>query len=231
MQPRPIEEVLKRAFRRREFLEEALTHKSFATEKKLPAYNERLEFLGDSILSAVVVRHLFEAYPQEDEGLLSKRKAALVSKASLAAWAAELDLGEHLKLGVGEESSGGRKRPSLLANVLEAVIGAIFLDGGFDSAAAFIMTWLENQTDIPKTDFKSRLQEIVQKRFKVPPHYRVAEERGPDHDKTFWVSVHLNKHFLGEGSGKNKKEAEQAAARDALSKVVSLSPENEAEYQ
>ncbi|MBI3548036.1 MAG: ribonuclease III [Elusimicrobia bacterium] len=212
-----LEEAIGYRFRRQELLRSALTHKSFASEQKSRHCNERLEFLGDSILSAVVAHRLFESYPDEEEGSLSKRKSGLVSRTSLARWGQDLSLGDHLFLGAGEAQSGGRLRPSILCNAIEALIGAMYIDGGYDAASAFIDGWLTGQTPGPgEADFKSRLQEILQKRYKVPPHYEVQQAFGPDHDKTFSVTVRLGKNVLGSGKGKSKKEAEQAAAKDAL---------------
>lgn len=213
----PIEAVVGYRFKDGALLQEALTHKSYAFERGAPRHNERLEFLGDSVLAAVVAHRLFDLYPGEDEGRLSKMKAALVSRATLARWSADMGLGAHLLLGSGEESTGGRERPSILSNALEALIGAVYLDGGYRQASQFIHRRLLAQDEsIVETDYKSRLQEIVQKRFKTPPDYRLVKATGPDHDKTFSVKVQMGGEVLGSGKGKSKKEAEQAAARDAL---------------
>jgi ribonuclease III len=215
--PRPLEEVIGYRFKRPQHLREALSHKSFASESKSGVFNERLEFLGDSILAAVVAHQLYIDYPGEDEGSLSKKKSQLVSRPSLAHWAAELNLGAYLYLGVGEETSGGRSRLSLLGNALEALIGAIYLDGGYEAAENFIRQWcMGRHSRLEETDYKSRLQEVLQKKYKVPPAYELARAAGPDHDKTFEVLVRLGKKQLGRGTGKTKKEAEQSAARDAL---------------
>lgn len=219
-----LEEKIGFRFKRAELLRAALTHKSFAAEQRLGRYNERLEFLGDSVLSAVVAHQLYVSYPDEDEGRLSKRKALLVSRPSLARWAGELDLGAFLYLGTGEESSGGRLRPSILGNALEALIGAIYLDGGYTEASAFIHRWfLDQHAKVVETDYKSRLQEIMQKRFKSAPVYETLKATGPDHDKTFAVTVRLGTRTLGTGQGKSKKEAEQSAALDALERLQSES--------
>lgn len=213
---KPLEEVIGYAFRNPEHLKEALSHKSFASESRSGVYNERLEFLGDSVLAAVIAHYLYATFPGEDEGSLSKKKAQLVSRPNLARWAAEIDLGAYLYLGVGEETSGGRSRLSLIGNALEALIGAIYLDGGYEAAERFVRGRLARHGKVEETDYKSRLQEVLQKKYKVPPVYSLAEASGPDHDKTFSVVVALGKRELGRGSGKSKKEAEQAAARDAL---------------
>ena len=215
--PRPLEDVIGYRFKDPRHLKEALSHKSFASESKSGIFNERLEFLGDSVLAAVVAHRLYADYPDDDEGSLSKKKSQLVSRPSLSVWAAELNLGAYLFLGVGEESSGGRTRQSLLGNALEALIGAIYLDGGYEAAERFIQQWCtERHSRLEEIDFKSRLQEKLQKKYKVPPSYQLLGAAGPDHDKTFEVVVALNGKQLGRGAGKTKKEAEQAAARNAL---------------
>jgi ribonuclease III len=216
-QRRPLEEVIGYRFKRPGHLKEALSHKSYASESKSDVYNERLEFLGDSILAAVVAHELYAKLPDEPEGVLSKKKALIVSRPTLAQWAAQLNLGAYLLLGVGEETSGGRMRQSLLGNALEALIGAVYLDGGYEAAATFIREkCLSRLDELRETDYKSRLQEQLQKKYKSPPSYEVTSAAGPDHDKTFEVLVQLGKKLLGRGTGKTKKEAEQAAARDAL---------------
>jgi ribonuclease III len=213
----PLEESIGYRFKNPAHLKQALSHKSFASESKSGVFNERLEFLGDSILAAVVAHQLYVEYPEEDEGSLSKKKSLLVSRPSLAHWASELKLGSYLYLGVGEETSGGRSRQSLLGNALEALIGAIYLDGGYEAADRFIRKWCTGRHgSLEETDYKSSLQEVLQKKYKVPPSYELARSAGPDHDKTFEVTVRLGKRVLGQGAGKSKKEAEQAAARNAL---------------
>lgn len=214
-----LEDVIGYHFRDQKLLKEALSHKSYASESRSAVYNERLEFLGDSILSAVVAHELYVRHPDEAEGGLSKRKAHLVSRPSLAHWAGELGLGAHLLLGVGEDSSGGRNRASLLSNAFEALLGAIYIDGGYAPAATFIRGCLDRHRPAAEDDYKSLLQEVLQKKYKAPPNYETTNSEGPDHDKTFKVRVHFGKRTLGHGQGKSKKEAEQAAARDALQKL------------
>ena len=215
----PLEEVIGYRFQDAGLLKQAMSHKSFASESGSGVCNERMEFLGDSVLAAVVAHQLFTEYPGEPEGNLSKKKSLLVSRPSLAAWAEELGLGTYLYLGVGEETTGGRTRQSLLANALEALIGAIYLDGA-KAAAVFIRTWCARRHgSLAETDHKSRLQEILQTKYKVPPTYEIASSAGPDHDKTFSVEVRIGADRLGAGTGKSKKEAEQAAALDALSRM------------
>ncbi|MFI5346538.1 MAG: ribonuclease III [Elusimicrobiota bacterium] len=216
----PLEEVIGYRFKNPGLLKQALSHKSFASESGSGIYNERLEFLGDSILAAVVAHQLFAEYPNDPEGSLSKKKSLLVSRPSLAAWAEVLGLGGYLYLGIGEETSGGRTRQSLLANALEALLGAMYLDGGYDAAANFIRAWCaEKHGSLLETDHKSRLQELLQKRYKTPPNYELASAAGPDHDKVFSIVVRIGTRELGRGTGKNKKEAEQAAALDALGRM------------
>ena len=215
----PLEAAIGYRFKDPGLMRLALSHKSFASESGTRADNERLEFLGDSVLAAVVAHQLFVDYADEPEGTLSKKKSLLVSRPSLAAWAEELGLGARLYLGVGEETSGGRTRQSLLANALEALIGAMYLDGGYETAAAFVRSWCaKRHVGLVETDHKSRLQELLQKRHKTPPVYELVSASGPDHDKTFSVLVRIGPRELGRGDGKTKKDAEQAAARDALSR-------------
>lgn len=217
----PLEAIVGHRFKDPGLLKQALSHKSFASESGSGADNERLEFLGDSVLAAVVAHQLFSEYPDAPEGTLSKKKSLLVSRPSLAAWAEEIGLGAHLYLGVGEETTGGRTRQSLLSNALEALIGALYLDGGYDAAARFVRDWCARKHgSLTETDHKSRLQELLQKRYKTPPNYELASAAGPDHDKTFSVVVRIASRELGRGTGKNKKEAEQSAARDALSRMT-----------
>jgi len=212
-----IEEVLGYSFRNKERLREALTHKSYSSESGFSKHNERLEFLGDSVLGLVVSCYLFKRYPANDEGYLSKIKSALVSRPSLSKWAAELGLGQHLLLGAGENLAGGKGRSSILSNALEALIGAIYIDGGLASAEKFITAWLAVQkAELLQTDYKSVLQERIQKKHKTPPEYEVMGTQGPEHDKVFAIRVRIGKKILGLGYGKNKKEAEQSAAECAL---------------
>ena len=206
--PRPLEEVVGYRFKDAGLLKQAMSHKSFASESGSSVYNERLEFLGDSVLASVVAHAVYAGYPDEAEGNLSKKKSLLVSRSSLAAWGEALGIGAYLHLGVGEESTGGRTRQSLLANAVEALIGAIYLDGGYEAAARFIRAWYaERHGSLLETDHKSRLQEILQKRHKSPPTYETTSSTGPEHDKVFVVLVRLGERELGRGVGKSKKEA------------------------
>ena len=212
-----LEEIIGYKFRDTQLLTEALTHKSHAAEQGSPLHNERLEFLGDSVLGLVVSYYLFLRNPSEDEGFLSKTKSAIVSRANLARWADTLGLGHYLYLGAGEHLSGGSSRHSILSNAVEAVLGAVYIDGGLAPVEKIIIPWLEGQApEKLDADYKSELQELIQKRHKRPPDYEVMSETGPEHEKFFTVRVYLGKQTLGLGSGCNKKEAQQAAAKNAL---------------
>ncbi len=205
-----LEEKLGYSFQNRELLENALTHSSRANESrgKLPS-NERLEFLGDSILGMVVADHLYRGHPDLPEGDLTRTRAALVCEESLVEVAQALNLGEYLRLGKGESSGGGRERPSIQADAVEAVLAAIYLDGGIGSARKFIQKFiLSRETDglAKPLDHKTALQELVQR----------ESEEGPDHNKRFFVEVTLNGQAVGSGSGRSKKEAEQMAAAAAI---------------
>jgi len=215
----PFETKFRVKFKNKKLLQESLTHKSFAIEYGNFPCNERLEFLGDSIIAAVVAHFLYKKYPNVDEGRLSKMKSQIVSRSNLGVWAAEMGLGQFMFLSQGEEATGGRQRESLLGNVYEAIVGAIFLDQGYSKAQQFIMKQLSKKKRILETDFKSKLQEIIQKKYKTPPNYHVTNEEGPDHAKQFTLEVRVNKKTLGEGVGRSKKEAEQMAAKEALKKI------------
>ncbi|KKR76030.1 MAG: Ribonuclease 3 [Candidatus Levybacteria bacterium GW2011_GWA2_40_8] len=203
-------------------LKTALTHRSAINEKKgSHQSNERLEFLGDAILELVVSDFLFKTYPKLSEGRLTQKRAAIVQTKTLAAAAIKLNLGQNLIMSKGEKKAGGQTNVSLLANTFEALIGAIYLDQGFTKAADFIyqnllhkLTLLLNQTDIH--DFKSQLQETWQKQFQTAPKYQLVKSFGPDHNKTFIVKVFLKRQLKGEGRGKTKQAAEQAAAKSVI---------------
>jgi ribonuclease-3 len=210
-------------FQHLELLKEALTHKSYANEVKpqvLPN-NERLEFLGDAVLELAITEYLFQHYPTRPEGELTSFRAALVRKESLAEEAEGINLGEYLYMSKGEEATGGRKRAYILANALEALLGAIYLEFGYDTAKVFCVGLLTpkleqivaNRLDI---DAKSRLQEIAQEKVRITPTYTVLEENGPDHNKQFKMGIHLGENLFATGNGHSKQEAEQAAAAEAL---------------
>lgn len=218
-----FEERIGYTFERHELLRRALTHKSYSHEAKdnEVRHNETFEFLGDSVLGFVIGDLLFRNFPQLDEGALSKMKAYLVSAQSLAAKARELGMGDAILLGVGEEKTGGRRKDSLLANLFEAVIAAIFLDGGIDPARKLIERSFSgdiqniDQQDLLFHDYKTALQELAQGRGLQLPDYNVVGEVGPDHDKTFIVEVKLG-NLTARGEGSSKKEAQQQAAKHAM---------------
>lgn len=194
----------------------ALTHTSFANEDKhRTQHNERLEFLGDSVLSVVVSEYLFSHNRQLPEGQLTRIRASLVCESSLFDFACQIQLGEYLRLGHGEEKSGGRRRPAILADAFEALIAAIYLDGGLAAARQFILPFVAAAHDTAQ-DYKTRLQEIVQQNPEERVRYEVVEQSGPDHDKSFVVEVRLNSNTIGRGAGRSKKAAEQQAAKEAL---------------
>lgn len=197
----------------------ALTHSSYANEHRCQS-NERLEFLGDSILGMVVAAYLYRLYPDMPEGKMTRLRAELVCEQSLHRVAGKLGFGENLRLGKGEELSGGRARASILADCVEAVIAALYLDGGFDTARDFIMEHILSELEQPDfaygSDCKTELQELVQQKPNQCLTYAMVAESGPDHQKTFTAEVRLNGAVLGIGEGRTKKEAEQNAARVAL---------------
>jgi ribonuclease III len=206
-------------FRRLEFLNHAFTHRSYAHEAgESGENNERLEFLGDSVLGLVVAEYVYATLPDQPEGELARIKSFVVSEASLSEIARGLRVDNFILIGKGEEYSGGRSKKTILADCLEAIIGAYYLDSGFDAAERFVHDMLipeinkvlENRH---AKDYKTLLQEHVQKRLKTYPRYRIVQKTGPDHDKTFWIEVHVGDRSFGAGKGKNKKEAEQEAAR------------------
>jgi len=207
-------------------LNEALTHKSYSHERKMnPSYNnEKLEFLGDSVLGLIISQHVYETYPGVTEGGLSKVKSVVVSAQVLSEKAKALDLGHYILLGKGEEKSGGRTRPALLADALEAVIGAVYLVGGLDPARQLVLGFLKEDVDqvfsgrIEK-DYKTLLQEHFQKTQKLAPKYEITREWGPDHNRNFEATCMLNSKSISTGVGKNKKEAEQLAAQEAIRKL------------
>ncbi len=206
-------------------LGEALTHSSYANEckKEKVKYNERLEFLGDSVLGLVVSKYIFIRYGNLPEGELTKVRANVVCEQSLAIQARRIELGKYLLLGKGEELTGGRQRDSILADALEALIGAIYIDGGIEKAQNFILACFLDSIKLASRgalfrDYKTQLQEILQSKSLEKITYRVIHEYGPDHDKVFDVEVLIGNKVIGRGRGKSKKEAEQRAAREAIMK-------------
>ena len=218
-----LEKKLNYTFRNPALLSEALSHSSYANEHRSAHLNsnERLEFLGDSVLGFVTAEFLFAAHPDLPEGDLTRIRAALVCEQSLYEVARKLDLGRYLKLGRGEEAGGGRERTSILADATEAVFAAVYLDGGIQAASALIHRVLlsaerEEEVEERRRDYKPALQELVQRQADQVLTYRMVGEHGPDHAKIFSAEVLLNGKGIGSGSGHSKKEAEQAAARSAL---------------
>ncbi len=225
-----FQSVLAYSFRKPDLLREALTHKSYlneirgSEEDKAAQDNERLEFLGDAVLDLVISEHLIALYPLSSEGDLSKMKSRIVSEVTLARVAKRLDVGKFLLLGRGEERTRGREKPSLLADALEAVIAAVYLDGGYETARAVLLKIFEEEiqrldrhpADI---DYKTELQECCQREFDVLPTYRVLRESGPDHQKLFEIQLTIKDDLFGVGRGRSKKEAEQQAAKQALEKL------------
>lgn len=217
-----LEERLGYSFRNRALLETALTHSSYANENRASGIvcNERLEFLGDSVLGVTVADFLYRHFPDMPEGRMTRLRAELVCEQSLHRVALELHLGDYLRLGKGEEHNGGRKRVSILSDAVEAVIAAMYLDAGMETAAGFIHRCLLDDVraiETPTfTDYKTSLQELVQRHSGQVLSYELVGEEGPDHAKTFRVQVCLNGDPIGRGTGRTKKEAEQAAAANAL---------------
>ena len=217
-----LEERLGYSFRNRALLETALTHSSYANENRASGIvcNERLEFLGDSVLGVTVADFLYRHFPDMPEGRMTRLRAELVCELSLHRVALELHLGDYLRLGKGEEHNGGRKRASILSDAVEAVIAAMYLDAGMETAAGFIHRCLLDDVraiETPTfTDYKTSLQELVQRHSGQVLSYELVGEEGPDHAKTFRVQVCLNGDPIGRGTGRTKKEAEQAAAANAL---------------
>jgi ribonuclease-3 len=212
-------------FRELERLEQAFTHRSWANESGSPlGNNERLEFLGDSVLGLVVAEYLHEELTDQPEGELARIKSFVVSEASLSEIARRLRIDNYILIGRGEEYSGGRSKKAILADALEAIIGAYYLDSGFPAAKRFVERLLVPEIekvleDRHEKDYKTLLQEHVQKRMKTYPHYRIVQKTGPDHDRTFLIEVRINNRSFGQGRGKNKKEAEQDAARVAWTTI------------
>ena len=213
--PEELQQVLHYQFKNPALLRIALTHTSYANESKVPAtHNERLEFLGDSVLSVVAADYLFHQ-SDRPEGELTRMRASLVSEDALFQFASEIELGEYLRLGHGEELGGGRTRPSVVSDAFEAVIAALYLDGGLEAARRFTLPFL-SEGKTAEEDYKTRLQEVVQQDPGAKLTYVVEDETGPDHAKQFTVGVFCNGRRLAGGVGRSKKAAEQHAAQQAL---------------
>ncbi len=216
-----FQEMINYRFKDEKLLYEALSHSSFANESKRQRNsNERLEFLGDSVLSVVVSDYIFEHFKHLPEGELTKLRASLVCEKALFDFAKKIDLGSFIFLGKGEELTGGRERPSIVSDAFEAVIAAVYLDGGLKAASKYVLSFIPEDikphSAISFVDYKTALQEVIQKNPEEKVEYVLIGESGPDHDKKFTVQVMLNSNVIGEGVGRSKKSAEQSAAKEAL---------------
>lgn len=219
-----LETAIGYRFHNIQLLQNALTHSSYANERWHNSLlsNERLEFLGDSVLGMLVAEYLYSNFPNRPEGELTRMRADMVCEQTLAAAANRIGIGEHLLLGHGEEQGGGRKRNSILADAMESVIAACFLDGGMEAALKVVQQFILVEVPVTKlhnADYKTKLQELVQQKKNQILTYRLAGQSGPDHDKQFDVEVSLNGQVVGSGSGSSKKRAEQMAARSAIEKL------------
>lgn len=216
-----FEEKIGYTFKNKNLLHEALSHSSYANEcKKGRNSNERLEFLGDSVLSIVISEHLFNHFKHLPEGDLTKIRASLVCEKALFEFSKQISLGEFILLGKGEENTGGRTRPSIVSDAFEAVIAAVFLDGGMEAAREYVLGFIPKDLDKNSAkklqDYKTILQEIIQRNPEEKVEYVLRSQSGPDHDRHFVVEVCLNTNIIGHGEGHSKKQAEQQAAREAL---------------
>ncbi len=218
-----MQELIGYEFKNDDYLIEALTHSSYSNETKGKKIhnNERLEFLGDSVLSIVISEYLFKTFPNTPEGNLTKLRAKIVCEATLAQCAKDIMLGDYMNFGKGEEMTGGRQRASILADAFEALIAAIYLDGGIASANEFIINYMQKHIDDAVSgkfflDYKTHFQELVQNDKNNKINYEIVKEEGPDHCKLFYANVLLNDKVVGSGQGRSKKEAEQEAAKAAL---------------
>jgi ribonuclease-3 len=217
-----LEAKLDYAFKDKDLLKEALTHTTYVNEHKDMPFkdNQRLEFLGDTVINSIITARLFLQFSDEKEGPLTKKRAELISEGALSKIARNLDVGKYLYLGKGEEMDGGRKKPSLLADAYEAIVGAIFLDSSFEGVVRVVESHFEDALgsfgDITITDYKSLLLEYCQSQFRALPKISVVDERGPEHEKEFEISVTLQDRIIGLGRGRNKKQAAQFACKEAL---------------
>lgn len=221
-----IEKKIYYTFHEKNLLREALTHKSYSNENRLLFSNERLEFLGDAVLNLIISDYLIKGFPDSPEGDLSKLRAIIVNEEILSRIAKRIGLGEDLLLGKGEDLTGGREKPSLLSDALEALIAAIYLDGGIEEASNFVKRLFDEEvrsriSEGLSYDFKTELQQYCQGRFSLLPRYHVTKELGPDHKKVFEVRLFIKDEPYGTGIGKTKKRAEQRAAEEALKRLKS----------
>ncbi|WP_314586078.1 ribonuclease III [Paenibacillus terrigena] len=223
---RHLQQSLNIHFKNRQLLKQAFTHASYVNEHRFGQHqdNERLEFLGDAVLELTVSEFLFEAHPNRPEGELTKLRAAIVCEPSLVKFAEALQFGQYVLLGKGEELTGGRMRPALLADVFESFIGALYLDQGLEVVRSFLTKYVFSQVSqegkMQINDFKTRLQEFTQQHNMGLLEYRIVEERGPAHEREFVSEVHMGEECLGRGTGRSKKEAEQQAAAQALERII-----------
>ena len=220
-----FENIISYNFKNKQYILEALTHSSYSNENKSYAFNERLEFLGDSVLGIIISDYLFKNETELPEGELTKLRANIVCEESLSEVSKKIELGTHMLLGKGEEATGCRERVSIFADAVEAVIAAIYLDGGIENARKFVLTQMDEiiQDSIKGRifrDYKTHLQEVIQSQGETNIIYDLVEEIGPDHNKKFVMQVKLNDEVLGTGEGKSKKEAEQSAAKQALRRMM-----------
>jgi ribonuclease-3 len=222
-----LEKIIKYSFKDKKQLIIALSHSSYVNEKRIDKLecNERLEFLGDSILNSIISETLFKKFSSFSEGDMTRIRANIVCENSLLESANKINLGKYLLLGRGEEITGGRNRVSILADGFEALIGAVYIDGGYEPSKKFVLDMMKEIIDQYikgniKLDYKTELQEIVQKRCESKVVYEVVDEKGPDHDKIFISQVKIEERIVGKGQGKTKKEAEQNAARIAIKKIT-----------
>lgn len=215
-----LEERIGYGFQNQVLLKQAITHSSYTNEQRINklGHYERLEFLGDAVLELVASDFLFHGFPDKPEGDMTKMRASMVCEPALAFCARELELGQFMRFGKGEESTGGRERDSIIADAMESVIGAIYLDGGLEKAREFINRFILSDLEDKKLfyDSKTKLQELVQKEFKQDVRYALVGETGPEHQKQFVVEVRMGQRVIGEGKGRTKKAAEQQAAYQAL---------------
>lgn len=216
-----IENILNYMFSNRELLEDALTHSSYSYENKLDKNYERLEFLGDAVLQLIISEYLLLLYKDFDEGLLSRYRSHIVSEEFISKIASKMYLGEFIKLGKGELTTSGWNRPSILCDIFESLVAAIYLDGGYNEARRFVIEKFKDEIDnfIQNNklyDYKSELQKITQKLFNTLPVYKIVKESGPEHNKTFTIDLYIADKYYSTGEGKTKKKAEQDAAKKAI---------------
>lgn len=226
-QIKKIESLIRYEFKDKSLLIRALTHSSYSNEQKKNGYdnNERLEFLGDSVLSIIMSEYLYNTYKGLEEGQLTKIRARIVCEASLGKAARQLELGEHMFFGRGEEITGGRERTSILSDAFEALIAALYLDAGIEKARSFVLSHMKDIIDNAIqgrifTDYKTHLQEVIQVKKENKIKYEIYKEEGPDHAKVFFTHVKLNDEVIGTGSGRSKKESEQEAAKEGLKRLI-----------